>query len=269
MRVGEVARRTGLSVRMVRYYEERDYLRPQTRTPGRHRVYDDADVRWLQAMGTLRAAGFGPGVASRALRGELVGAELSRVQQRLTDVLVRVHTTRHLLRAVDHRPQPAEQRISLGFDIFLLRERMETLLSAALAETGMTSGEYAVLSLVTYESLTPAAMTRLVGVAPSTLARRLGVLLERGWIARRPNLVHRGSWVLELTDEGRERVRRGVPIVDRFLDTLDTALGGEGIDPEVFRSQVQVASQVVRDLLRRTGEPTGGPSRGETADRSG
>lgn len=249
MRVGEVARRTGLTVRMVRYYEERQYLPPKSRTPGRHRMYGEADVRWLQAMSTLRAAGVGPGVAARALRGDLTAAELERVRQRLTDVLLRVHTTQQLLRPTDSQPEPTERRISLGFDVFLLRERMETLLSAALAETGMTSAEYAVLSLVVYEGVTPAALTRLVGVAPSTLARRLNVLLARGWIVRRPNLAHSGSWVLEITDAGREQIRLGVPIADRFLDRLDVDLRREGIDPDVFRIQVQIASQLVRTML--------------------
>lgn len=164
------------------------------------------------------------GVAARALRGQIAGVELERVQQRLTDVLDRVHGTRHHLRPAEPLLDPVERRISLGFDIFLLRERIETLLSAALKETGMSSAEYAVLSLVVYESLTPAALTRLVGAAPATLARRLNVLLERGWIAHRPNPAQAGSWVLEITDAGREQIGRGVPIADQFLDTLDDAL---------------------------------------------
>ena len=146
-------------------------------------------------------------------------------------------------------PDPVERRISLAFDIFLLRERIETLLSAALAKTGMSSGEYAVLSLVVYESLTPAALTRLVGVAPSTLARRLRVLVDRGWLLRRPNPSHPGSWIVEITDAGREQIRRGLPIAERIFDSLDTGLRRAGIEPDMFRNQVQTASQVVRDLL--------------------
>ena len=57
MRVGEVARRTGLSVRTIRYYEERDYLPRGRRTAGGHRVYGDAEVSWLQSLQILRAAG--------------------------------------------------------------------------------------------------------------------------------------------------------------------------------------------------------------------
>lgn len=257
MRVGEVARRTGLSVRMVRYYEERRYLPQRPRTPGRHRHYDEIDVRWLEAMTTLRAAGVGPALATRALRGQLNPAELDRVQQRLTGVLLRVHDTQDLLRPAASGPAPTERRISLGFDIFLLRERMETLLSAALRRTGITSGEYAVLSVVFYESLTPAALTRLVGVAPSTLTRRLQMLLERGWIARRPNPARASSWVLELTEDGRDQIRRCVPIADEILDRLDTELRRAGLDPAGFRRQVQLASSAVRSMLHDQSPRTG------------
>lgn len=50
MRIGELAARSGVSVRALRYYEEQDLLAPQ-RTAAGHRIYSDEDrerVLWIQ-----------------------------------------------------------------------------------------------------------------------------------------------------------------------------------------------------------------------------
>lgn len=56
MKIGELSDRTGVSVRLLRYYEEQDLLVAQ-RTAGGHRSYDDnapdvvRDIRMLLAAG--------------------------------------------------------------------------------------------------------------------------------------------------------------------------------------------------------------------------
>ncbi len=45
--IGEVAERTGLSLRTIRYYEEVDLVRPSGRTSGGFRLYTDDDVERL------------------------------------------------------------------------------------------------------------------------------------------------------------------------------------------------------------------------------
>jgi MerR family transcriptional regulator, thiopeptide resistance regulator len=57
-KVGELARRTGLSVRTLHYYDEIGLLSPSQRTDGNHRLYDAADVVRLQQVKSLRALGF-------------------------------------------------------------------------------------------------------------------------------------------------------------------------------------------------------------------
>jgi DNA-binding transcriptional MerR regulator len=56
MRIGELSRRTGVSVRALRYYEEQGLLRPQRR-PNGYRVYSDADVSAIRRIRVLLAAG--------------------------------------------------------------------------------------------------------------------------------------------------------------------------------------------------------------------
>ncbi|HEY0119890.1 MAG TPA: MerR family transcriptional regulator [Cellulomonas sp.] len=56
MWIGELARRTGVAERLLRYYEEQGLLRP-ARTSAGYREYDDADVAIVAHVRTLLAAG--------------------------------------------------------------------------------------------------------------------------------------------------------------------------------------------------------------------
>ena len=57
-RVGELARRTGLSVRTLHYYDEIGLLSPSRRTDGGHRLYTAGDVLRLQRIRSLQHLGF-------------------------------------------------------------------------------------------------------------------------------------------------------------------------------------------------------------------
>ncbi|MER6674973.1 MerR family transcriptional regulator [Streptomyces sp. NPDC000983] len=56
MRIGELARRTGVSERSLRYYETQGLL-PAERTPGGHRDYPEAAVDRVVRIQELFAAG--------------------------------------------------------------------------------------------------------------------------------------------------------------------------------------------------------------------
>ena len=69
VKIGEVARRTGLSVRSLRYYEEIGLLPPTERRAGGHRVYDRSDLERLYRIGLLRQIGTPLIEIARALDG--------------------------------------------------------------------------------------------------------------------------------------------------------------------------------------------------------
>jgi DNA-binding transcriptional MerR regulator len=54
IRIGEVAVRTGVTPRTIRYYEEIGLLAGGDRRKGSHRVYDDADVERISELKRLR-----------------------------------------------------------------------------------------------------------------------------------------------------------------------------------------------------------------------
>jgi DNA-binding transcriptional MerR regulator len=57
-KVGEVARRTGISIRTLHYYDEIGLVSPSQHTDAGHRIYTDDDVQRLQQILILRSLGF-------------------------------------------------------------------------------------------------------------------------------------------------------------------------------------------------------------------
>ncbi len=67
-RIGEVARRTGVSVATLRAWERRYDLLDPDRTDGGHRLYADADVHRVEAMQQRLAQGWSASAAARDVR---------------------------------------------------------------------------------------------------------------------------------------------------------------------------------------------------------
>lgn len=66
MRIGEAARRAGVSPRALRHYEEAGLLAP-ARTAGGYREYDERDVARAAQVRTMTAAGVGTALIRRYL----------------------------------------------------------------------------------------------------------------------------------------------------------------------------------------------------------
>ncbi len=58
MQIGEVAERTSLSLRTIRYYEEVGLVPPSARTPGGFRLYTEADVERLMVVKRMKPLEF-------------------------------------------------------------------------------------------------------------------------------------------------------------------------------------------------------------------
>ena len=58
VQVGELAKRTGLTVRMLHHYDEIGLLKPSMHTEAGYRLYTAADVVRLQQVLSLRSLAF-------------------------------------------------------------------------------------------------------------------------------------------------------------------------------------------------------------------
>ena len=260
MRIGEVARRTGLSARTIRYLDARGCLPGRSRPAGRHRYFDQADLEWLSALGALLAAGVPTATAVRALRNEASAAERAEIESAVQRLSAQLSTIPKLLSPERSYDLGIEDRMTLVFDTFLLRARVESYLYTAIRPAGVIPGDFGLLSLVSETELTPAVLARMVGVAPSTLTRRLRNLIDRGWVERRPSGGDGRSWVASVTPAGRDVLRAAQPAFSQRHHQLDDALRSRGVDPDRLRDQIQLLSTTLRTLL--PDPPDGHPDRG-------
>ncbi len=58
MNIGQVASSTGMSVKMIRYYESVDLIQPRGRAASGYRIYSDSDVQVLRFIRQARTLGF-------------------------------------------------------------------------------------------------------------------------------------------------------------------------------------------------------------------
>jgi DNA-binding transcriptional MerR regulator len=99
--IGELARRTGLTTRTIRFYSDEGLLPPAERTQAGYRLYDGESLARLELLRTLRELGLGLPEASAALAGRSSVADLARRHVTLLDDQIRVlRLRRAVLRAI-------------------------------------------------------------------------------------------------------------------------------------------------------------------------
>ncbi|HUY79394.1 MAG TPA: MerR family transcriptional regulator [Ktedonobacterales bacterium] len=127
MQIDQVASRTGLTKRALRYYEEIGLLDPPTRTEGNYRLYSERDIARVESIKRWREfLGF-----SLAEIRKLVGMEEERQQAR--DDYRRASDARDRLAVLDHSDDLARNTLKVvaekiaGLEAIRaeLRERLE------------------------------------------------------------------------------------------------------------------------------------------------
>jgi MerR family transcriptional regulator, thiopeptide resistance regulator len=106
-KIGELAKRTGLTVRTLHHYDEIGLLSPAERSDGGHRVYDEADVQRLYRIVSLRSLGFPLDAIADALDGQAfdprdaVDDHISRLEAQVAREQRLLRTLRHLRDRLD------------------------------------------------------------------------------------------------------------------------------------------------------------------------
>ncbi|MDT0426845.1 MerR family transcriptional regulator [Streptomyces salyersiae] len=108
--IGELARRTGVPVRTIRFYSDTGVVAPTGRSPAGYRLYDlDALLR-LELARTLRELGMDLATVRRVLESTLSVAEAAAVHAEAVDVQIRtLRLRRSVLRAVAARGSSPEE----------------------------------------------------------------------------------------------------------------------------------------------------------------
>jgi DNA-binding transcriptional MerR regulator len=89
LKVGELARRTGLTIRTLHHYDEIGLLKPSLHTESGHRLYTATDIARLQQVFSLRQLGFSLAESRQCLQRDefaplkVIGLHLARLREQL------------------------------------------------------------------------------------------------------------------------------------------------------------------------------------------
>ncbi|MFD5028571.1 MerR family transcriptional regulator [Streptomyces sp. NPDC058373] len=185
MLIGEVARRSGVSARMLRHYESLGLVRPSARTGSGYREYSGEDIRRIFHVESLRSLGLSlreigralddPGFAPSTLVGDLIDRTRERIAAE-TELLTRLRRIDAagparwedvlqavaLLQALGSKSADARQRAALS-SADEVPVPVEALVEAVLSET-----EPNVAGALRW------ALARSGGGGPALLAQGLG-----------------------------------------------------------------------------------------------
>lgn len=111
--IGDLARRTGLTVKTIRFYADTGLVPPTDRTPAGYRLYDLRALARLDLVRTLRDLGLDLPAIRRVLDRETPLAEVAAAHAEALDVQIRtLRLRRAVLRAVAQRSStPEEMRL--------------------------------------------------------------------------------------------------------------------------------------------------------------
>lgn len=108
--IGELARRTGLTVKTIRYYSDRGIVTPTNRSPAGYRRYGIGAVARLDLVRTLRALGLDLPTIRRVVDRELPLPEVAAAHAEALAVQIRVlRLRRAVLTAVAERGSTPEE----------------------------------------------------------------------------------------------------------------------------------------------------------------
>ncbi|OEU91627.1 MerR family transcriptional regulator [Streptomyces abyssalis] len=108
--IGQLADRTGVPVRTVRYWSDVGVLTPERRSGGGYRLYGAEAVARLELVRTLRELGLGLEEVSRVVRREAPVAEIAAAHVAALDARIRaLKVSRAVLSTVAERGSTAEE----------------------------------------------------------------------------------------------------------------------------------------------------------------
>ena len=109
LRIGEVARRTGLPVKTIRYYCDEGLLQPRARSSGGYRLFDEENLAELAIIRALRAMDVSipelarilevrrAGVCNCSVLKDSISAKMESIDRRMCELSAMKDELAHLL----------------------------------------------------------------------------------------------------------------------------------------------------------------------------
>ncbi|SCK41994.1 DNA-binding transcriptional regulator, MerR family [Streptomyces sp. WMMB 714] len=290
MLIGEVARRSGVSARMLRHYESLGLVRPSGRTGSGYREYSEDDIRRIFHVESLRTLGLSlreiaraledPGFTPSALVGDLVHRTRERIAAE-TELLTRLRRidaaepgcwddvlrTVALLQALGSKSAGTRQRAALSADEPPVP--VEALAEAALGETdpnvagalrwalARSGGRGAELLAEGLGSPAAAVRERAVRALAEIPGEEAAGLLRDALAG--PDVLVRGQAALALGSRG---VADGIPVlIDMIAEGRNDTDAADALS--VLAAEDATAEEIASRLVERlAGTSAGAPARG-------
>jgi DNA-binding transcriptional MerR regulator len=113
LQIGEVAERTSVTQRTLRFYEEKGLLRPPTRMEGGFRLYSEDDVARVERIKRLQTLlGFTLAEIKELVEAEEVKHQLKATYRRDADISVRRAKIRKAVEVTERQSQLIEQKLN-------------------------------------------------------------------------------------------------------------------------------------------------------------
>ncbi|MEY9994167.1 DNA-binding transcriptional MerR regulator [Streptomyces sp. V4I8] len=146
--IGELARRTGLTVKTIRFYSDRGIVAPADRTPAGYRRYGPDAVSRLALVRTLRELGLGLDVIRRVVDRELTLGQVAAEHAAALDVQIGVLRLRRAVLTAAARRGPTFEEMELMHELALLshsekRRLVDDFLGAVFEGPQARSGQAA------------------------------------------------------------------------------------------------------------------------------
>ncbi|MEU1285580.1 MerR family transcriptional regulator [Kitasatospora sp. NPDC005856] len=120
--IGELARRTGLTVKTVRHYSDQGIVPPADRNPAGHRLYGADAAARLELVRTLRELGLGLPAIRRVVERELTPADVAAAQAEAIDAQIRVLRLRRAVLGMVARLGSTPEELTLVHQLARLTE---------------------------------------------------------------------------------------------------------------------------------------------------
>ncbi|MEU5090100.1 MerR family transcriptional regulator [Streptomyces sp. NPDC021356] len=154
--IGELARRTGLTVKKIRFYSDRGIVTPADRTPAGYRRYGPQAVVRLAVVRTLRELGLGLDVIRRVTNQELTLAQVAAEHAAALNVQISVLRLRQAVLTTAARREPTFEEMERMHQLATLsrterRRLISEFLDAIFDDGHVMSGRAAVRRSMTPE----------------------------------------------------------------------------------------------------------------------
>jgi len=224
--IGDIARRTGLAVRTIRFYSDCQIVVPAGRSPAGYRLYDAGAVARLELVRTLRELDVDLPAIRKVLNRELSLPAVAAAHAEALDVQIRVLRLRRAVLTAVARSGSTPEEI----------EHMHKLARLSQDERGRLIGDFldAVFSGMDTEPSLAGVRSSLTPELPDTPeAEQVQAWAELAELSQDPDF--RASMRRMARDEAAERAQGNTPVLHRGLiavvrDQSSPALAA-GIEP--------------------------------------